>query len=283
MQRRRGGPVPRSHHPRSSLVQPIPDTTAVMDIAAMSRPAEASILPLPARQRFASSPRRRIGSFLLALAIELLLLLAFVALDRTPGRKADGNGPALTIFELAAQSPDQTPAKSAQKPAARTPPPNHAVLPPPRIRLPDRKLPMLVVTKDVFEAADISKLGTAAKAPGTEVASGSAPGDTERVGTAPNGQPLYAAEWVREPTNAELAAYLPATMPDGGGSGLVACHMIDHFHVDNCQELGDHPRGSHLARSVRLAAWQFLVRPPRVGGKVLEGGWVRIRIDYGVR
>ena len=56
--------------------------------------------------------------------------------------------------------------------------------------------------------------------------------------------------------------------------------MIDHFHVENCAELGDRPRGSHLARAVRLAAWQFLVRPPRVGGKVLVGGWVRIEITY---
>ena len=232
-----------------------------------------------------ASPRRRLVSFVLALAIELLLLLAFVALDRTPGRKADRDGPALTIFDVAAQSPDQTPAKSPQKPAARTPPPppTHAVLPPPKIRLPDRKLPMLVVTKDVFEAADISKLGTAANAPGTEVASGSAPGDSARVGTAPNGEPLYAAQWVREPTNAELAAYLPASMPDGGGSGLVACQTIAHFRVENCQELGDLPRGTHLAKAVRLAAWQFLVRPPQVGGKLLVGTWVRIRIDYGVR
>ena len=105
-------------------------------------------------------------------------------------------------------------------------------------------------------------------------------GDSARVGTAPNGEPLYAAEWYREPTRQEIAGYLPKTMPDGGGSGLVACKTAERFHVEDCVELGSDPPGSRLAGAVRQAAWQFLVRPPRVGGKSLIGTWVRIRIDY---
>ena len=105
-----------------------------------------------------------------------------------------------------------------------------------------------------------------------------APATSEEVGRGPNGEILYAAEWAREPTNAELAGYIPANAPEG--SGLVACKTIPGNRVDNCIELGDSPRGTHLARAVRLAAWQFRVRPPRKGGHAMIGQWVRIRIDY---
>ncbi|MCY7339130.1 MAG: hypothetical protein LH465_04150 [Sphingomonas bacterium] len=182
----------------------------------------------------------------------------------------------------ASQAPERTPQKPAAA-AAKRPRPVPSV-PKPAIALPDRPSPLLVVTKEVYAASDIAKLGSNAPGYAAELAQGSSgassPGDSERVGTGPNGEPLYAAEWVREPTNRELAAYLPATMPEGGGWGLVACRTIDRFHVDDCVELGSVPPGSHLARAVRQAAWQFLVRPPRVGGKVQVGEWVRIRIEY---
>ena len=103
-------------------------------------------------------------------------------------------------------------------------------------------------------------------------------GDSEVVGRGPHGELLYAAEWAREPTNAELSGYLPHDPSDGWG--LIECKTIPNDRVDDCIELDQWPHGSHLAAAVRNAAWQFRVRPPRKGGKTLVGSWVRIRIDY---
>ena len=91
---------------------------------------------------------------------------------------------------------------------------------------------------------------------------------------------LYNAEWVREPSDAELRTYLPRAV-DSGSWALIACQTIAHNQVENCAQLGESPRGSGLSKAMRLAAWQFRVRPPRIDGKPMVGAWVRIRIDFG--
>jgi protein TonB len=104
--------------------------------------------------------------------------------------------------------------------------------------------------------------------------------DTERVGTAPNGEPLYAAEWYREPDDDMLRAYLSTAR--GPGWGLIACRTAPDYRVEDCVALSEYPEGSQINRSVLAAAWEFRVRPPRRGGQPLVGSWVRIRIDYGL-
>ncbi|MBN8845207.1 MAG: hypothetical protein J0H88_18385 [Sphingomonadales bacterium] len=111
--------------------------------------------------------------------------------------------------------------------------------------------------------------------------SSSAYRDTERVGTAPNGEPLYAAAWYREPSDDELRGYLSTA--DGPGWGLIACRTAPDYRVEDCVGLDEYPNGSQIMRAVLAAAWQFRVRPPRLGGKQMVGAWVRIRIDYGIR
>lgn len=102
--------------------------------------------------------------------------------------------------------------------------------------------------------------------------------DSERVGTAPNGEPLYAAKWYREPTQQELAGYLStATAPS---VALIACKTVPDYYVEDCVLVSESPAGSMIGRAALAAAWQFRVRPARVGGRELVGSWVRIRISY---
>lgn len=164
-----------------------------------------------------------------------------------------------------------TQAAAPDKPTPKPPPvvlpvkPTIAVPPPTQSH---RKQPWIEMSSDQMAASDIRNLPKAD--PGE--------GDSDIVGKGPHGETLYAAEWARAPTDAELAGYLPKDAPDGWG--LIACKTIPGNRVEDCVELGQSPPGSHLASAVRQAAWQFRVRPPRKGGKVLVGEWVRIRIDY---
>lgn len=59
--------------------------------------------------------------------------------------------------------------------------------------------------------------------------------------------------------------------------------MAEHNSVESCQILGENPRGTGLAKALRLAALQFLVKPPRIDNKPQRGVWVRIHFDFGVR
>lgn len=224
-----------------------------------------------------ATPTRRAMAFALAVLIEVLLLLALLTIDFRDRPKPQFKGGTIATFDLPADSNKEAAAsKASPRQAIKEVP--HPKLPPLKPTITERPLPILEVTKEFLDAADISKLGR--NAPGARLAEGSAPGDSERVGTAPNGEPLYAAEWYREPTNQELSTYMPKHLYEDGW-GMVACRTVARFKVEDCVELGQTP-GSHLAGAVRQAAWQFLVRPPRVGGKSLVGTWVRIRIDYDV-
>ncbi len=102
--------------------------------------------------------------------------------------------------------------------------------------------------------------------------------DSERVGTAPNGEPLYAAAWYREPKDEMLRDYLSTAL--GPGWGLIACRTAPDYRVEDCVGLAEYPEGSQIVRAILAAAWEFKVRPPRLGGQSLVGSWVRIRIDY---
>ncbi len=136
----------------------------------------------------------------------------------------------------------------------------------------------LKVSSADMAAADIGKMKGTAPASGGQPAGGS--GGAYGPGDGPGGAVLYNADWFRPPSDAQLAGYLPEKRPDKGW-GMIACQTMEHYKVDNCQVLGESPRGSGFGRAVLNAAWQFQVVPPRINGKQQIGTWVRIRIDYG--
>jgi protein TonB len=106
-------------------------------------------------------------------------------------------------------------------------------------------------------------------------------GDSAVVGKGPRGETLYAAEWLREPTDQEIGHYIPPNT--GAGYGVIACKTYPQYRVEECVALGSVPASARLDRVLLKAAWQFKVRPPRKNGQAMIGEWVRIRFDYVAR
>lgn len=248
-----------------------------------------------ATARLRASLGQRGMAVALALAVELgLALLLWFMAPGTPG-KEKGDVPSVFGIEgprSDGDEADKTPEKKAVERRTESgkprPVPPRPVEPPPVPEPPTPPLPPTFVrmTRPEYKAADIAGRGSApAPAPEGQTASanssGSQPGDTPVIGKAPNGEPLYKAEWYRrEPTNAELRPYISSRALNRSGVGHIACRVIANHMVEDCQEIGESPRGSGYAGSVRQAAWQFRVRAPRVGGKELVGTWVGITITY---
>ena len=217
----------------------------------------------------------------LTLLVELVLLLIVIAFGGSRVRDAIlPTSPTQIVFvpNQAARTPSPQQRRSEEKAAPRPTPPEPLAPRPPNPVLPRAALPYIPMSKLDLAASDISKLGSAGGAPAA--GSGASEGASAAVGEGPGGVTLYKAEWVVEPTNAQLRTFLPRAV-DAGSWALIACQTIAHNQVENCAQLGESPRGSGLSKAMRLAAWQFRIRPPRIDGKPMVGAWVRIRIDFG--
>lgn len=234
-----------------------------------------------------ASARRRAASFLLTVMAHLLLLLLLLRLAPTvmPEKKERATA---TFSLLPAPgdapkpAPKTKPAAAAVRRASAAAAPKAPAPPPPVIAKAKTLNPAppkpLLDNPELFEMGDIGKLPSHAE----ESAGNDTGKDSKSVygpGEGSGGQRLYNVEWVREPYHSELSTYMPASVPPGSW-GMIACQTIPQNHVDNCRSIGENPAGSGLGRGLRLAAWQFLVRPPRIGGKSIIGAWVRIRIDF---
>lgn len=238
--------------------------------------------------------QRAIGA-VLALAVEALLVVLF--LWWLAPFERERREVAMSTFDVAAPPAPEAAEDAASPAAAAAPQPEQPQPEPPPDKPPPQPTPPVEVpppaivplTPQQMAAADITRVApppAAPPAPRRVYGPPAPPGrpraaDSEVVGTAPNGQPLYAASWYREPYPEELRGYLSTA--SGPGWGLIACRTVPEWRVEDCEGLEEYPRGSNIMRSVLAAAWQFKVRPPTVGGKPQYGEWVRIRIDYGIR
>jgi protein TonB len=231
--------------------------------------------------------RRRATALAITVIVHLLLL--YLLLRLAPEQFAPmGKVGSLTTFSvMPAAEPEKASQKAAARAAAAQPKAEKAVQPPKQaLPPPIVKMPTPLKMPDGFielSRNDVSKVDQAMNTPHegptgqTSAMAGSGQGDTPSS-MGPNGQLLYAAEWYRRPTEAELSPFMPHHQLPEGAYGEIACRTVARFHVEDCQELGDSFAGIGIARGMRQAAFQFLVRPPRVGGQLMIGTWVRIRI-----
>jgi periplasmic protein TonB len=229
--------------------------------------------------------RRRAAGVGLALLLELGLLLLLLTLGQSVAGRRDV-ADTLTTVDLAeepppAETPPEPDAAQAVPSALPRPRPEpQPVLPTPPVPMPP---PPAVISSrtEPAPAAEAPKIRAVVR---DQDAGPAGPpnrpraGDSQRVGTAANGQPLYAARWYREPYPEELRGYLSTA--GGPGWALINCRTVKDFRVEDCELVDEYPGGSQMGRAVLAAAWQFKVRPPQVGGRVLVGSWVRIRITY---
>ena len=239
-----------------------------------------------------SELRRRGFGIAIALLLEALFIFAILSLSMRSAGPAAGSK-SLSTFSLNAESAS----KAAEKSDTRTPvanvqqrtfvPPIPKPLLPPvnPVKTPPPNPDFIKVSKADFEAMDLSKLpGGGSAGSGNSAGAGQGSKGMMGPGLGPGGAQLYPVAWLREPYDAELAPYLAAVkrIPPGA-SADIACRMAERNRVENCQIIGENPRGTGLAKALRLAAWQFLVKPPRIDNKPQLGVWVRIHFDFGVR
>ncbi|WP_369026797.1 hypothetical protein [Qipengyuania sp. RANM35] len=238
--------------------------------------------------------QRKALGLALAVGIEALLVLLLLSLgivNREPVPMTDSLV-TVTMSEEPSEEDKDEPSQAETQPSATAPatqasqptPDEEPVQTPPNSR--QTPVPALIpVSPDSMRSLDISRVQPSRPIVGAQPygpVDTPRPGDSERIaGSGPNGEPLYAARWYREPTDQELQGYLSTA--SGPGFALINCQTAPQYRVENCVLVAEGPQGSNMGRAVLAAAWQFKVRPPQIGGRPQVGEWVRIRITYEVR
>jgi protein TonB len=244
-----------------------------------------SLSPSYTNYQIHTSLRSRMAAFLMSLAVFALFVAVLLTMAAMNGGD-NGAGSKLVAVNIEPQSQAKSPEKQAAKKQQVNPPQTVRSVQPPVPHPVPTPLPPLVLihlSRAEMTSADISRMPSrataAAAAPSQSSGGGAGAGAGDGAGDGPDGAHLYRADWYRKPTDAELAPYLTRGAPPGSWAEI-ACRTIDNFHVEDCRELGESPPGSGLSRALRLAGWQFLVRPPRINNKPQIGTWVRIHFSF---
>jgi protein TonB len=240
-------------------------------------------LPGYVRERMRANFGDKLTGAVVAIGLELLLLLALLTIGEMQLNPHKDVPLAAVTFDSReySETPHQPEPKPATK-AARARPRMTQPRSTPQAQVAQVQPPAAIipVSPQQMRSFDISNLPKRPNAPVGPIGPAFTPafGDSKQVGNAPNGAPMYAAAWYREPTDQELAGYLSTAR--GPGWALITCKTVADYRVEDCVGLGEYPDDSQMLRAVLAAAWQFRVRPPRVGGVAQVGDWVRIRISY---
>lgn len=232
--------------------------------------------------------RGRAGALLLAIGVGILVVLALITIGAITGTPIFVDMRPLSTFNVAeqkGQQPTKTKTVTPQPKVSKQEKAQHRAAPPKQstpVPTPPITLPGIInLSRADYVASDVGRIKSK---PDQMASSNGTDGDKAApsgarlaaAGGAPGGADLYYAEWYREPTHAEMATYLPATQR--AGWGIIACRIAERYRVEDCREMGETP-GSGIARALRQASWQFLVRPPRMGDKPMIGAWVKIKFD----
>jgi protein TonB len=244
---------------------------------------------IPYVEQLSIGPGRR--TLAISLAVLITALLLFMLFSFGPGKPPGTRQERVSVVSLSASEAGKESSEPSKSKPERTreqsqPPPEKPQSPQPPEPLPPPPItppvaPPLAVPPSPSSPPSVLRPSNGRVYGPPDTGGSPASRDSERVGTAPNGEPLYAATWYREPSDDELRGYLSTA--SGPGWGLIACRTAPDYRVEDCVGLDEYPYGSQINRAVLAAAWQFKVRPPRLGGRTLVGSWVRIRIDYDVR
>jgi len=284
-------------------VAAIKGAVAITDLSsAQASEAPRGLAALVAAVRDASR-RRKLTALGIAIGLEALLLLLLLTIGAKIAGVEDGKEKVTTFksVEFAAPPPPQPEPEQTQETASAETPqqttpvsppqpmrpsplslnPQPAPSPPPSAPPQPQPEPEPQPTSAPARPRIGARVNPSQSYGPVDTGNPRTAGDSERVGTAPNGEPLYAARWYREPTDQELAGYLSTA--SGPGVALIACKTVSGYYVEDCVLLSESPQGSQIGRAVLAAAWQFRVRPARIGGQEQFGSWVRIQITYSVR